>query len=386
MYNIISILFNFNINSKTSNKEVVTIDLEKAEQFVPYFHSRNQKVICYFSGGTMQSTRTIDYNDYLKANIALPKISGWGNHFIDIRQKSKLQPLIKRRMQRARSYNCDGVEVDSIDLYNHNVPGFTKEDTITFGKWIAETAKDVGIAVGLKNSAGCVNALEPYFDFAVVESCADDVNVCNNFTKFTSNNKAVFVVHYKEYGYGLSGSSLSRLIKEAGNRRFSCIITDEPVHGKSQSYDCSKGTPINPNEKPKVTTTTTTTTTAAATTTTSTIASVTNTTVTAGATSNPTDPNAKTTPDVNSTPGLSNIVPGNSTANAAPKEVGSAVGHAVGGNNKNEKNEEEGGNGIGGIIVGIFAAGGVATAAVAGFVFLKKHKKFSSDDEEFSLD
>jgi len=179
----------------------------------------------------MQKSRKADYDDYIRAGVQLPETSSWGNHYIDIRNKAKLQPLIRNRMKRALSYGCDAVEVDSLGLYIHHIRDYTKEDTITFGKWLAETAHSVGISIGLKNVAGCAEALEPYFDFAVVESCADSPNVCNYYTKFSNHGKAVFIVHYGDRGYSLSGSSLSKLVKEAGNRKFICVIS------KTQNLD-----------------------------------------------------------------------------------------------------------------------------------------------------
>ncbi|OUM60988.1 glycoside hydrolase family 114 protein, partial [Piromyces sp. E2] len=231
--------------AKASNKQVVTIDLEQASGLVSYLHGKGQKVICYFSGGTMQKSRKIDYDDYVKAGVALPEVSAWGNHYIDIRKKDKLQPLIRNRMKRAKSYGCDGVKVDSIDSYRYGVGGLKQSDSVVFDKWLAETAHDEDIAVGLKNAKSIAAELQPYFDFAVVESCAESANVCNSFTPFTDHGKAVFTVHYgnridklKEHG----GSIESTLSKELGGHGFTCAFNDhQDLHHNSINFDCSKG-------------------------------------------------------------------------------------------------------------------------------------------------
>ncbi|OUM60984.1 glycoside hydrolase family 114 protein [Piromyces sp. E2] len=409
-----------------SKAKVVTIDIDEGPKFVPILHGRGQKVICYFSGGTIQNKKS-DYPEYKKAGVELSEKSSWGNHYIDIRKKDKLQPLIRKRMVRARDYGCDAVEVDSLGLYVHHIRDYTKEDTITFGKWLAETAHSVGISIGLKNVAGCSEALEQYFDFAVVESCADSRNVCDYYKKFTNNNKAVFMVHYGNRGYKLSGSSLEKLIREAGNRGFTCVISDhQNLKKNSHNYDCNNGrlkgsSGSLPKITPEKTTTIKKTTTVKApaqnkptvvpkpviplpgksgsgvsknvpTNTSKTLPGNPAKSLTPGVQATPAKnvpgaqnvpgvPGAKNIPGIqgaqgaqnvtgvpgaqNATkqPNLSNLTAGNSTNKGVPKEVG--------------KTEEESSNV--GSAVAIVAVGVGATAAVAGFVFLKKNKKFTSN-------
>jgi len=394
---------------KESDKDVVTIDLEYAEKFVPYFHEKGQRVICYFSGGTMQESRKVDYQDYLDAHVQISHKSGWDNHYIDIRKKDKLYPLIKKRMQRAVRFNCDGVEVDSLGLYLH-VDGFTKDDTITFGKWVAELAHSEGLAIGLKNVAGCAQALEPYFDFAVVESCAESSNVCKLYTPFVSHGKAVFTVHYGNRLGKLGSSPSSTLSRELGGHGFTCAFNEnQNVHHNSSNFDCSKGNySSDSGSKPSKESTTTKTSTSTTSTSTSTIKA--DPTIK----SNPVIPNpiGQTTKQVDpSNPGSKTApgapgAPGNATNSTQPatkevgkdaagkdaagkgaagKETGKEVGKGVG-NDKTDK-KDEGGSGLGTAVAVVAAGGGLATAAVAGFIFMKKNKKFSfsTKNDDISL-
>ncbi|OUM62021.1 glycoside hydrolase family 114 protein, partial [Piromyces sp. E2] len=157
-------------------------------------HGKGQKAICYFSGGTSEKNKP-DYEDYKKAGVFFSEKSSYGNYYIDIRKLDKLRPLLKNRFRRAYNYGCDGVEVDSIGVHSH-VNTITKNDTINFAKMLSEIAHAQNISVGLKNTSSLVGTLEPYFDFAVVESCAAFSNECNSFEMFTKHDKAVFVVHY----------------------------------------------------------------------------------------------------------------------------------------------------------------------------------------------
>ncbi|OUM61686.1 glycoside hydrolase family 114 protein [Piromyces sp. E2] len=238
---LLLLLYFYFFLSEASNKQVVTIDLEYAEKYVPYFHQRGQKVVCYFSGGTTEHRK--DQEDYEKANIIIKTGSddGWGNYWLDIKNKEKLQPLIRKRFKRAYSYGCDGVEVDCLGIYHYHKE-YTKEDTYEFAKWVAQTGHEENVSVGLKNNSGIASRLEPYFDFAIVESCASYSNECNRFKPFTDNNKAVFIVHYGNLGWKLSGSKLSTLIKEQGGRGFTCVISEHQyLQTNSINYNCDTG-------------------------------------------------------------------------------------------------------------------------------------------------
>ncbi|OUM68998.1 glycoside hydrolase family 114 protein, partial [Piromyces sp. E2] len=181
--------------------DVISFDLEYAEKLVPELHKRGQKAVCYFSGGTTEyNSNRPDKKDYENAGIILedtPNGDGWGNYLLDIRKKDKLQPLIRKRFQRAYKYGCDAVEVDVLDLHEQYPKKFSKEDSYTFAKWVAETGHEENISVSLKNLPSLAKRLEPYFDFAIVESCVD-YDECSSFKSFTQNNKAVFIVQYKD--------------------------------------------------------------------------------------------------------------------------------------------------------------------------------------------
>ncbi|OUM67853.1 glycoside hydrolase family 114 protein, partial [Piromyces sp. E2] len=163
---------------------------------VPILHKRGQKAVCYFSGGTTEyNSSRPDIKDYKKAGIEIKGTNdGWGNYLLDVRNKKKLQPLIRKRFQRAVKYGCDAVEVDVLDVHNHSNK-FSKQDSFNFAKWVAETGHEENISVSLKNLPSLAKNLQPYFDFATVESCAD-YNECTYFKEFTKNKKAVFIVQY----------------------------------------------------------------------------------------------------------------------------------------------------------------------------------------------
>ncbi|OUM60362.1 glycoside hydrolase family 114 protein, partial [Piromyces sp. E2] len=181
-------------NTKTIKKNVVSFDLEYAEKVVPILHKKGQKAICYFSGGRVEISRPDDA-EYSNSGLVIKERDDGYSNLLDIKNKKKLQPLIRKRFKRAYNYGCDGVEVDVLDLYKYYPEKFTKEDSFVFAKWVAETGHEDNISVGLKNLPSLAERLEPYFDFAIVESCVD-YNECKYYKTFTKKNKAVFNVQY----------------------------------------------------------------------------------------------------------------------------------------------------------------------------------------------
>ncbi|OUM65788.1 glycoside hydrolase family 114 protein, partial [Piromyces sp. E2] len=212
-----------------SDKDVVTFDLELAKKMVPIFHNRDGKP---------------DKQKFIDAGLVLEGGDGWGNKPLNIKNKKKLQPLLRDRFRRAYQYGCDAVEVDCIDVYNYTEK-ISRDDVLVFAKWLAETAHEENISIGLKNVATISEKLQPYFDFAVVESCAKSPNVCDYYKAFTNNNKAVFIVHYGDLGWGLSGSSFKTLKKEQGNRGFTCVLSaKQNLNTHSINYNCDTGAEI----------------------------------------------------------------------------------------------------------------------------------------------
>jgi len=223
-------------------EQVLTIDVNKSKSLIDKLHSRGQKVICYFSGGTLETHRS-DKSKYLAVSgLVKSEWSRWDEQFVDYRKKSALKPLIKSRMEMAISKNCDAIEVDCIDtFYQAKVRGWkdplTKDDAKTFALWLSDLAHELGISIGLKNTGDLAPQLVDKFDFAVVESCSQSSNVCSLFKDFPKQGKAVFTVHY-----GSFGSQVSRMVKEQKNLGYTCTFNpDEDLHHPGFSYNCDTG-------------------------------------------------------------------------------------------------------------------------------------------------
>jgi len=254
--NLIGIKDKSNIFNR--KEQILTIDLEKSEEYIPQLHKQDKKVICYFSGGTIEPHRN-DYNDYLKYGdefVYTNKKNDTGEYWLHVEKKDILEPLILRRMMKAQSVGCDAIEVDHLNAYDHEPGdhGFTKEQTINFAKWIAADAHKVGISIGFNNLASLASQLVDDFDFATVENCAKDKNRCAKYEEFPKRGKAVFTIHYGNSGS--FSSQKSSLIKEQKNMGFTCVFADnQNLHNPTYVYNCDNGSTSNTKGRiPKVTT------------------------------------------------------------------------------------------------------------------------------------
>lgn len=158
-------------------------------------HDRGSKVICYLSTGAHEDFRP-DADAFPAA--LLGKGNGWdGERWLDIRRTDLLGPLMENRIAMCAEKGFDAVEPDNMDGYR-NGTGFplTAADQLAYNRLIARIAHRHGLAVGLKNDLDQIPALEPDFDFAVNEQCAQ-YEECEDLVPFVEADKAVFHVEYE---------------------------------------------------------------------------------------------------------------------------------------------------------------------------------------------
>jgi len=219
-----------NFDIKKEKADIIIVDYETKREVIDLYHSYGKKVICYFSGGTIESWRD-DVKDYEAVDgLVRNTYSNWAKEkWLDFR-KSGIKPLIKKRMQIAVNNNCDALEVDNLDAYqSKDVKGvwsdpISEKDTVTFAKWLAKTAHELGITIGLKNIVGLIGDLIDDFDFALNESCDKYKNECKLYKDFVATGKAVFGITYGDFDKllpnlckELNGTGISLIVKESQN-------------------------------------------------------------------------------------------------------------------------------------------------------------------------
>lgn len=181
---------------QTVNAQMYDIDMfDNDASVVASLHAQGRKVICYISAGTYENWRP-DASSFPSVVLG-NAVSGWpGENWLDIRRIDLLGPIMTARLDLCKSKGFDGVEPDNIDGYT-NGTGFplTAQDQINYNTFIAHAAHARGLSIALKNDVNQVQALLPYFDFALDEQCFE-YSECSTLTPFISAGKAVFEVEY----------------------------------------------------------------------------------------------------------------------------------------------------------------------------------------------
>lgn len=153
-------------------------------------------VVCYFSAGSREDWRP-DADLFPPEAIGAP-LAGWqGERWLDVMDPT-VRRLMEARMDLAVRKGCDGVEPDNVDGYaNDNGLGLNATEQLFYNRFLADAAHARGLSVGLKNDLDQLEALEPWFDWALNEECLA-YDECDRLRVFTDQGKAAFHVEYVE--------------------------------------------------------------------------------------------------------------------------------------------------------------------------------------------
>lgn len=175
--------------------DIYDIDLfDTPAQIFQQLQSQGRRVICYFSAGTFENWRT-DAGLFPADAIGTALGDFPAERWLDIRSEPVRQ-IMRSRLELAKQKGCDAVEPDNVDGYTQN-SGFTltSADQLDFNRWLALSAHELGLAIGLKNDTDQVVQLVDDFDFAVTEQCFE-YDECERYTTFIAAGKPVFNTEY----------------------------------------------------------------------------------------------------------------------------------------------------------------------------------------------
>jgi hypothetical protein len=177
------------------NAQVYDIDgVGNSAQVVAALHAAGRKVICYVNVGAYENFRA-DAARFAPGLLGLS--DGWpGERWLDIRQISRLRPIMAARFENCAQKGFDAIEADNVDGYANDT-GFplTAADQLAYNEMLAGLAHADGLAIGLKNDLDQIPQLLPSFDFAVDEQCAE-YDECAELEPFVTAGKAVFEAEY----------------------------------------------------------------------------------------------------------------------------------------------------------------------------------------------
>jgi len=209
---------------------IYDIDLfDAAESTIDALHNAGGYVICYFSAGSLEDWRP-DAGRF-PADVVGKVYEGWpGERWLDIRRRAALAPILEARLDLAVKKSCDAVDPDNVDGFT-NQTGFDirQDDQAAFNRWLASAAHERGLAIGLKNAPGLVDAMVGAFDFSVVESCAAEQE-CDAYTRFADQGKAVFQIEYRG-----ETKNWDAVCAAARKRGFTAILADLELDGSAET-------------------------------------------------------------------------------------------------------------------------------------------------------
>jgi hypothetical protein len=209
---------------------VTELDLFDAEESaIDKLHAAGGYVICYFSAGSFENWRP-DVSRFPESVLGRDYTNWPGERWLDIRQRDALAPILEARLDLAVKKACDAVDPDNVDGFT-NPTGFdiSAADQRAFNLWLAASAHERGLAIGLKNAAELVPDLVEIFDFAVIESCAAQ-HACDAYRPFAEDGKAVFQIEYRG-----EVEDWSRVCRDAKERRFTAVLANLELDGAAES-------------------------------------------------------------------------------------------------------------------------------------------------------
>jgi hypothetical protein len=192
---------------------------------VAHLRRAGRYAICYVDVGTWESWRP-DRRRFPAA--VLGARNGWpGERWLDVRRIALLAAPLRARFAMCRAKGFDAVEPDNVDGYA-NRSGFPlrASDQLRFDRWVAGAVHAQGLAVALKNDLGQAAALQPSFDFAVVEQCFQ-YRECGLTRPFLRAGKGVYDAEYA-LGRASFCSAARRLGVNAMRKRTSLGAWREP--------------------------------------------------------------------------------------------------------------------------------------------------------------
>jgi hypothetical protein len=176
---------------------IYDVDLfDTPQATIDSLHTQGRRVLCYFSAGSSENWRA-DYPAFAAADMGAT-LDGWaGERWLDVRS-ANVRAIMGRRLDLARSKQCDGVEPDNVDGYaNPNGLGLTAGDQLAYNGFLADEAHRRGLAVALKNDLDQVSDLATRFDLAVNEQC-HEFSECDRLAPFVTAGKPVLNAEYAD--------------------------------------------------------------------------------------------------------------------------------------------------------------------------------------------
>ena len=189
--------------------QVYNIDIDTPVEKVAELTSRNIKVICYFSAGTVENFRA-DASQFSSDIIGEQYEDLEDEMWLDYSNFQSFAGVMEARMDECKRKGFDAIETDNVDAHNYetrdslgNVVNIgtnfriTLDDSIAYIRWLAEQAHTRGLSIGLKNAEEMAPDVVKDVDWMLTEDCFVD-SWCQSAVVFVEHNKPVFMAEYED--------------------------------------------------------------------------------------------------------------------------------------------------------------------------------------------
>jgi hypothetical protein len=177
--------------------EVYDVDLfDTPDAVFDELRAEGRKVVCYFSAGSFEEWR--DDADRFDPDDLGTTLDGWEDErWLDI-SSATVRTVMESRLDLAVERGCDGVEPDNVTAFSNDT-GFdlTADDQLDYNRFLAASARERGLLIGLKNALDLIPDLVDDFDFAVNEQC-HEYDECDVYAPFVEQGKPVFNAEYEQ--------------------------------------------------------------------------------------------------------------------------------------------------------------------------------------------
>lgn len=152
--------------------------------------------ICTINAGYVWTTDP-DYDQFRVSMMGKLVWSDNDPHWIDIRNTG-VRALMQARMTLAKEIGCKGVVTTDMELW-YNDTGFyiSYGDQLVYNRWLADTAHQIGLSIGMRNAFFQVTDLVGWYDFGLVEDCLNSGD-CETYIPFISAGKPVLDIEFNQ--------------------------------------------------------------------------------------------------------------------------------------------------------------------------------------------
>lgn len=131
-----------------------------------------------------------------------------------------------KRLDRAASMGCDGVDPDNVDAYNNaNGLNLTLAYAVSYVSFLSGAAHARNLSIGLKNAGELIHHVLDKVQWEVNEQCVK-YRGCSTFQPFITAGKQVFHIEYPNSAPNINVTTKEQFCDGSRETGFSTILKD----------------------------------------------------------------------------------------------------------------------------------------------------------------